>query len=97
MEIGYANTKLQKICEESRHTRKALPQGVAEMLPQRFSQLAAFQCLEHVPKSAPFFRHQLTENLAGHYSVRIDKKYRIVFKPVGEFMSLPDGTPDRRR
>ena len=28
--------------------------------------------------------------------MRIDKKYRIVFKPVGEFKSLPDGTPDAK-
>ena len=49
MEIGYANAKLQKICEESRHTRKALPQGVAEMLPRRLSQLVAFEYLEDVP------------------------------------------------
>jgi hypothetical protein len=26
--------------------------------------------------------------------VRIDVKYRIVFKPQGEFDRLPDGTPD---
>lgn len=94
MLIGYGSTKLQKLCEESRRARKELPQEVAKMLPQRLVQLAAFPCLGDVPESAPYFRHRLTANLAGHYSVRIDKKFRIIFLPAGEFLTLPDGTPD---
>lgn len=94
MLIGYASKKLQKICEEARTARKALPQDAAALLPQRLGQLAAFRCLEDVPEATPFFRHRLTANLAGYYSVRIDKKFRIIFNPVCEFDVLPDGTPD---
>ena len=64
------------------------------MLLQRIGQLAAFQCVSDVPEGTPFFRHRLSQNLAGHYSVRIDKKFRIVFVPAGEYATLPDGTPD---
>ena len=46
------------------------------------------------PRGTPLHFHPLRENWAGHFAVRIDKKYRIVFKPCGEFERLPDDTPD---
>jgi len=94
MLIGYASNKLQKVCEERRAARKELPQDAAILLPQRLVQLAAFRCLEDVPRGPPFFLHALRENWSGHYAVRIDAKYRIVLKPQGEFDRLPDETPD---
>ena len=91
MLIGYSSTKLQGICEEQRSARKALPKDVAELLPQRLVVLAAFRCLKDIPRGTPLHFHPLRENWAGHFAVRIDKKYRIVFKPCGEFDRLPDG------
>jgi len=94
MLIGYASKKLQKVCEVARAARKALPQEVASLLPQRLVQLAAFRCLKDVPGEPPFDFHALKENWSGHYSVRIDKKYRIIFKSHGKFDCLPDDAPD---
>jgi plasmid maintenance system killer protein len=94
MLIGYASTKLHKICTESKAAKKALPQTVAERLPQRLGELAAFRCLKDVPIGTPLFRHALSADWSGHYAVRIDKKFRIVFRPLGEFDLLPDETPD---
>ena len=94
MLLGYASKQIQKVCEEERAARKHLPQEVAGLLPLRLSQLAAFRCLKDVPSGAPFVFHSLRENWSGHYAVRIDVRYRIVFKPLGESDRLPDGTPD---
>jgi proteic killer suppression protein len=94
MLIGYSSMKLAKICEEQKSARKALPKEVAELLPQRLGQLAAFRCLKDVPRGTPMHCHPLRENLKGQYAVRLDKKYRIVFRPAGEFELLPDETPD---
>jgi plasmid maintenance system killer protein len=94
MLIGYASTRLQKICEEQKSARKALPKEVAELLPLRLGQLAAFACLRDVPRGTPLHCHPLRADRAGHHAVRIDKKYRIVFRPCGEFARLADETPD---
>jgi plasmid maintenance system killer protein len=94
MKIGYANNRLEKFCTKISSAKKDFPAGVAKLLLQRMTQLAAFERLSDVPAQTPCFRHRLTQNLAGHYSVRIDKKFRIVFIPTGEFETLPDNTPD---
>jgi plasmid maintenance system killer protein len=94
MLIGYSSKRLEEICEKQKKARKVLPREVADLLPQRLGQLAAFRSLAEVPRGTPLHCHPLRENWAGHYAVRIDKKYRIVFKPVGDFEQLPDETPD---
>lgn len=72
-----------------------LPIEVADLLPRRLELLAAFRCLKDVPLDAtPLRFHALRANLAGHFAVRIDKKYRIVFKPCGQFGELADGSAD---
>jgi proteic killer suppression protein len=92
--IGYADEKVRRICQEIRAARKHLPEDLARALPRRLTQLAAFARLSEVPTGTPTHLHRLTENWAGHLAVRVDKKFRIVFEPVGEFESLPDDTPD---
>jgi plasmid maintenance system killer protein len=94
MLIGYSSKTLQRICEEQRKARKELPEAVAKRLPQRLNELAAFRSLADAPRGTPTHFHALSENFAGQYAVRIDAKYRIVFKPVGTFEQLPDGTPN---
>jgi plasmid maintenance system killer protein len=96
MLIGYAGEKIRKVCQDSRASRKHLPENVAKALHLRLTQLAAFARLSDVPTGTPTHRHWLTENWAGHLAVRVDKKYRIIFKPAGDFESLPDGTPDTK-
>ncbi|MDE2104700.1 MAG: type II toxin-antitoxin system RelE/ParE family toxin [Patescibacteria group bacterium] len=94
MLIGYASKKLQKVCEEQRAARKELPADVAEILPRRLAQLAAFRSLGDIPVGTPLHFHLLGENLKGHCAIWIDKKYRIVFYAAGEFERLADGSPD---
>src|SRR4051812_12275976 len=94
MLLGYADEKIRKVCEDGKAARKRLPQDVAQALPRRLAQLAAFNNQSEIPTGTPLHHHRLSENWAGHYSVHIDKKYRIVFKPIGEYGLLSDGTPD---
>jgi toxin HigB-1 len=89
--IGYANGKLEKICLQTRAARKNLPQNVADLLPQRLSELAAFASLGSIPSGAPLHFHPLTANWAAHCAVSIDKRYRIIFRPAGDFETLEEG------
>lgn len=79
--IGYDSSKLEKLCLESKATRKQFPQVAAGLLQQRLFELAAFDSLGAIPSGAPLHFHALTGNLTGHFAIRIDKKHRIVFRP----------------
>ena len=89
--IGYASRKLEKICLQTRAARKSLPQNVADLLPQRLRELVAFASLAAIPPGTPLHFHPLTANWAGHFAVSIDKRYRIVFRPAGDFETLEEG------
>lgn len=92
--IGYAGRKLEKVCLVAKAARKELPRGVADLLPQRLSELAAFASLAAIPAGAPLHFHALRENWTGHFAIRIDKKFRIVFRPAGKFEMLAEGMFD---
>jgi plasmid maintenance system killer protein len=92
--IGYESGKLEKICLESRAARKHLPDKAAALLPQRLGELAAFASLAAIPQGAPLHFHALSENWTGHFAISIDKKYRIIFRPSGDFQMLTEGMPD---
>lgn len=95
MLIGYANAKLQKICEQKKAARKHLRRIDPEVLFQRIGQLVAFNNLAQIPFQAPPLHfHPVRANLAGKYAVTVKGLMRIVFRPTGEFKTLSDGTPD---
>ncbi|HBI45024.1 MAG TPA: hypothetical protein DDY78_19530 [Planctomycetales bacterium] len=92
--IGYASKKLERICLEARVARKNLPENVAKLLPQRLVEIAVFASLGAIPAGAPWHFHALGENWTGCFSVWIDKKYRIIFRPAGAFAMAAEGMPD---
>ncbi len=95
MLIGYANAKLQKICEQKKAAKKHLRGIDPKVLFQRISQLEAFNNLAQIPFQAPPLHfHPLTANRAGKWGVTIKRLMRIVLQPAGDFETLTDGTPD---
>jgi proteic killer suppression protein len=94
IQIGYADEKLARICLEAKAARKKLPRAVADLLPQRLSELAAFASLAAIPPGAPLHFHALRENWTGHFAIRIDKRYRIIFRPAGSFETPTEGMPN---
>lgn len=95
MLLAYVSAAIEKLCTNSRTMRKELPQAAAKMLPQRLVQLAAFANLGEIPLMAsPLHLHPLREDHAGHFAVRVCKKYRVVFKPTGAFTCREDGSPE---
>ena len=92
MLIGYASTKLQKICTKSKDARKALSQDSADALPDRLQDLAAFDNLGQIPiRHAPLHFHPLREDLSGEFAINLKGLDRVVFKPVGDFQTTEDG------
>ena len=92
MLIGYASTKLQKICTKSKDARKALSQDSADALPDRLQDLAAFDNLGLIPiKHPPLHFHPLREDRAGEFAINLKGLDRVVFKPVGDFQTTEDG------
>lgn len=93
MLIGYASTKLQKICTQTKDARKALSQDSADALPDRLQDLAAFGNLGLIPiRHPPLHFHPLREDLSGEFAINLKGLDRVVFKPVGEFQMAESGS-----
>jgi hypothetical protein len=96
MLLGFADEMIYATCVSSHSAKRQLPPAVASLLPLRLCQLAAFAHLSEIPDGTLPYRHQLPgrDGQNGCYAILIDMKYRIVFRPVGDFKSLPNGSPD---
>jgi hypothetical protein len=98
MLIGFADEMIHAACVNSHSAKKQLPPTVAALLPLRLFQLAAFSHLSEVPDGTLPYRHRLPgrDGQDGLHAILIDMKYRLIFRPVGDFGFLPNGTPDLR-
>ena len=95
MLIGYASKKLEKICEIEKAAKKALPAASASRIFRKLEALAAFNNLAEIPfRAPPLDFHPLTGDRAGSYSIKIHRLDRICFHPVGDFITLEDGSAD---
>ena len=94
MLIGYASTKLEKVCTKQKEALKALPQESADVLSRRLEDLEAFNNLGEIPiRQTPLHFHPLREDRSGEYVIKLKGGDGIVFRPNGEFETSDDGTP----
>ena len=94
MLIGYASTKLEKVCTKRKETLKALSQESAEVLPRRLEDLEAFNNLGQIPiRQTPLHFHPLREDRSGESVIKLKGGDGIVFRPTGDFDKSEDGTP----
>jgi len=93
--IGYATSRLQKVCTIHKEARKKLAQRSADLVIQRLGELAAFASLGHIPvRSPPLHFHPLREDDSGKFVVKLHGGDGTVFTATGDFVSLGDGSPD---
>lgn len=95
MLIGFENAKLEKQCNKKKDAQKLLPDDIPpEKLFRRIGNLADFNNLGEIPfRAPPLDFHPLRENHAGMYAVKLSAKWRIIFRPIGEFEKKADGSP----
>ncbi len=92
MLIGYASTRLQKICTRTKDAKKALSAHSADRIFDRLSDLAAFNNLSAIPFCAPPLDfHPLMENRSGEFAIKIHGLDRICFRPTGDFAFDAEG------
>ena len=92
MLIGYASTKLQKICTLTKDAKKALSAHSADRIFDRLSDLAAFNNLSEIPfRATPLDFHPLTASRSGEFAIKIHGLDRICFRPTGNFSLDEDG------
>lgn len=93
--IGYASPKLQKACTNPKEARKALPLESADRVIRRLTELAAFNNLGEIPfRAPPLHFHLLGQDAKGVYAIKLHGGDGILFRPSGEFKTLPDGSAD---
>ncbi|MBD2501386.1 type II toxin-antitoxin system RelE/ParE family toxin [Anabaena azotica] len=100
MEITFAGSKLQKLCEEKNLAQKELGANCAKKLKARLADLAAVSCVAELTAGCP---HQLKGDRAGQYALDIDQSKagrgrggkRLVFEPDHDPVPLrQDGSID---
>lgn len=81
MEVSFANSKLQKLCNSDKKLRGEYGQRMANLIQQRLAELSAADTLEDM-RTLPGARcHELTQNLKGLLAVVLVHPDRLAFRP----------------
>jgi hypothetical protein len=97
MEVTFANSKLQKVCNSDKKLRGGYGPRMAELIKQRLADLTAVETLE-VMRSLPGRCHELTQNLKGFLAVDLVHPDRLAFKAIDSPLpTKPDGGLDWTR
>jgi plasmid maintenance system killer protein len=83
MEIRFANSKLEKECNDMRLLQRRHGKRRADLLAKRLAVLAAATSLADLgpPYRGPMRCHELTGDRAGQLSIDLDHPYRLLFRP----------------
>lgn len=54
---------------------------LGKCLMRRLAVLEAADCLEEIPITPPFRRHELKQNRKGQLAIDLEHPYRLIFKP----------------
>ena len=80
MDISYANSKLEKLCNSEKKLRGEYGPRMAGLILQRLADLDAADDLE-VTRLLPGRCHELTQNLKGCLAVDLVHPDRLAFRP----------------
>lgn len=83
MVITFANSKLQKACNDRRRLVKEHGQLRAHKITQRLQLLQAATTLADV-RTFPGRCHELKGDRAGQLALDLDHPYRLIFEPANE-------------
>ena len=94
MEIAYANSRIEKICTDTKRAKKELGQVGVRILTGRLVQIAEASCLEDL-RNRPGNWHELTGSRWGQLAVSLDGRNRLIFEPNNDPRpTKPDGGLD---
>ncbi len=92
MEITFAYSKLQKLCEEQNLAQKKLGANCAKKLKTQLAILGAASCVAELVIGHP---HPLKGDRAGQFAVSLEGGKRLVFEPNNDPVPLTeDGSID---
>jgi proteic killer suppression protein len=77
MEITFADSKLQNLCEQEKLAQRKLGANCAKKLKARLADLAAVSCVAELVMGRP---HPLRGDRAGEFAVDLEGGKRLVFK-----------------
>jgi plasmid maintenance system killer protein len=80
VDISFATSALEKVCNDDRAAKRALGADGAKKLRRRLDDLAAAADLS-VMRNLPGRSHELKKDLAGRLAVDLDGGRRLVFEP----------------
>jgi toxin HigB-1 len=92
MKITFADSKLQKLCEQQNLAQRKLGANCAKKLTTQLAILAAASCVTELVIGHP---HPLKGDRAGEFAVNLEGGKRLVFKPDNDPIPLTeDGSID---
>ncbi|MFN6518374.1 MAG: type II toxin-antitoxin system RelE/ParE family toxin [Nostoc sp. CreGUA01] len=92
MEITFADSKLQNLCEQEKLAQKKLGANCAKKLRTQLTILGAASCVTELFIGHP---HPLKGDRAGEFAVNLEGGKRLVFKPDNDPLPLTeDGSID---
>ena len=80
VKIAYANSRIEKICTDSKRAKKTLGQVGAKILVTRLEQLATEPNLEKL-RFYPGNYHELTGDRWGQLAASLNELNRLIFEP----------------
>jgi plasmid maintenance system killer protein len=80
VKISFASAKLERELSDEKEMKRAYG-DLAKRLRLRLAVLRSVKSLAEVPSTPPDRRHELGENLAGHFAVHINGNWRLIFRP----------------
>ena len=87
MKIFFERKLEKKMVNES--TIKKNYGKLADKIIVRLSILEAVDCLDDIPNVPPTRRHKLSVNYSNCWAIDIDKSWRMILKPVTEYLANP--------
>ena len=97
MEIGFANSKFAKSCNNERLLVRRYGKRRATLIMRRLTQLRAAPTLDtfHPPYTGATRCHELTGSRKGVFSIDLDHPYRLLFEPAHDpIPTRPEGGID---
>lgn len=80
MEIGFLDKKQEDLCENQRLLQRKKGEAIVKSMAKHLANLAAVEVLEDMYKFPGKFE-ELTDDRAGQFSLRLDKKHRLILVP----------------
>jgi plasmid maintenance system killer protein len=80
VEIGFINKKQETLCTDWEYLKKKKSEAIANSMKRCMAELEAVESLQDMDNLTKDFE-ELRGNLAGKFSLRLDRQFRLIFEP----------------